>query len=59
MDNPDVVGLLVCNDYTSRDEKVWMIQLNMKTETLLSAVLSFTNDPWRAFYHLPVKVPSY
>jgi hypothetical protein len=56
LDNPDVVGLLVCNKYMSSDEKVWMVQLNMKTKTLLSAVQLFTNDPFRALFHLPVQL---
>ncbi|OEL16598.1 hypothetical protein BAE44_0022383 [Dichanthelium oligosanthes] len=58
LDNPNVVCFLVSNyDLVSyKDYKVWMIQLDIKTKTLLSVVQQFTNDPWRAYYHLPAKL---
>jgi hypothetical protein len=57
LDNPDVVCFLVSNRYfaTYEDRKVWMIQLTIKTKTLLS-VVPFSIDPWRAYHHLPAQL---
>jgi hypothetical protein len=57
LDDPNVVCFLVSNRYfaTYEDQQVWMIQLNIKTKTLLSVVL-FSNDPRRAYHHLPAQL---
>ncbi|CAL4985590.1 unnamed protein product [Urochloa decumbens] len=57
LDDPDIVCFLVSNyEFVSyEDYKVWMIQLNVKTKTLLS-VVQFAKEPWRAYYHFPAKL---
>lgn len=57
LDNPNVVCFLVSNVQITRNEDgtVWMIQLNMKTKTLVP-VVKVTNDRWREYYHLPSKL---
>jgi hypothetical protein len=58
LDKPNVVCFLVSNyHFTRDDEKVWMVQLNIKTKTLLSVVqLTSNNDYWREYYHLPAEI---
>jgi hypothetical protein len=58
LDKHNVVCFLVSNyHFTRDDEKVWMVQLNIKTKTLLSVVqLTSNNDSWREYYHLPAEI---
>ncbi|OQU82988.1 hypothetical protein SORBI_3005G058000 [Sorghum bicolor] len=58
LEDPNVVCFLVSNNRyftTYEDRKVWMIQLNINTKTLLS-VVQFSNDHWNAYYHLPAQL---
>lgn len=55
LEDPSVVCFLVSNDRlvsSYEDLKLWMIQLNINTKTLLSSV-QYTNDKWGAYCHLP------
>ncbi|CAD6257954.1 unnamed protein product [Miscanthus lutarioriparius] len=56
LDNPNVVCFLVSHRRLNKNEdlKVWMIQLNMKSKTLLS-VVQLTGAS-RAFDHLPAEL---
>ncbi|KAF8711114.1 hypothetical protein HU200_029120 [Digitaria exilis] len=60
LDDPNIVCFLVANfPFVSsyEDRKVWMIQLNIKTKALLSAV-QYTKDLWGVYHHLPVQIQS-
>nr|CAB3491062.1 unnamed protein product [Digitaria exilis] len=60
LDDPHIVCFLVANfPFVSsyEDRKVWMIQLNIKTKALLSAV-QYTNDLRGVYHHLPVRIQS-
>ncbi|CAL4982176.1 unnamed protein product [Urochloa decumbens] len=58
LDDPDVVCFLVSNYefVSSENYKVWMLQLNVTTKTLLSVIQPFAKEPWRAYYHFPAKL---
>jgi hypothetical protein len=53
----NVVCFVVSNyDFTRDVEKVWMVQLNINTKTLLSVVeLTSNDDYWTEYYHLPAE----
>jgi hypothetical protein len=60
LDKPNVVCFLVSNYYfTKDDEKLWMVQLNINTKTLLS-VIQFTDTEdcwyWKKYHHLPAEI---
>ncbi|CAL4995008.1 unnamed protein product [Urochloa decumbens] len=58
LDIPNVICFLVSNGpfvSSYEDRKEWMIQLNIKTKTLLS-VVQYSNDSWGAYYHLPTRL---
>ncbi|PUZ44006.1 hypothetical protein GQ55_8G053500 [Panicum hallii var. hallii] len=58
LDDPDAVCFLVSNAHfvsSYKERKTWMVQLNIKTKTLLS-VAEFTADPWQAYSHSPAKL---
>ncbi|CAL4995001.1 unnamed protein product [Urochloa decumbens] len=62
LDNPDVVCFTVSNYYfvSYQEYKVWMIQVNMRSKTMLSVVQfpKDDNDRWKAYHHLPADLQS-
>ncbi|CAL4982174.1 unnamed protein product [Urochloa decumbens] len=59
LDNPEVICFSVTNFKFLSSYKdcytVWIIQLNMRSKTLMS-VVKYTTRPSRAYYHLPAKL---